>query len=225
LSGVRGLQAFLDTLRSLEQVLGALNAGNLFGGGPPGLKKVTPFNFPADTQTQNVLNQAHLGQGMNILNSIFFGGGYGQGPANNYKLGQQYYDAKGNPVKTDTHSAAWQQWAGLNPMLSSQQLQQQYGDIQAKAGNLFTGHGTSQGFTPDFYNKIQSDYTNFAMPQLAQQYNATNQALQYKLGNQGLFGSSAQRDLETKLGQELATQKINIVTSEGHGFSYPAFSM
>ena len=81
---------------------------------------------------------------------------------------------------------------------------------QAKAGGLYGSTQTSTGFDKAFYDKQQQDYLNYANPQLEQQFGQTNQQLQYKLGNQGLFGGSAQRELQTGLANEKSLAQINM---------------
>lgn len=64
---------------------------------------------------------------------------------------------------------------------------------QIKQGNLFTVENKSfKGFTPNFYNKISSDYENYATPQLNRQFDDTNRSMTYGLANRGLLKSGAQ---------------------------------
>lgn len=63
---------------------------------------------------------------------------------------------------------------------------------QINKGNLFTAENkTFQGFQPDFYDKIARDYVAYALPQFADQYQSTRDAMQFGLQNRGLQGGSA----------------------------------
>lgn len=59
------------------------------------------------------------------------------------------------------------------------------------------------GFTPSFYQGISNAYTNWAEPQLQQQYQQTQNQLGFKLANQGLGGkgTSQKQDMFNQLGQ------------------------
>lgn len=80
-----------------------------------------------------------------------------------------------------------------------------------KSGNLFTQeHRQYEGFQPSFYDQRAKDYENFAMPQLAKQYQDAFRSVMYNLGNRGLTNSSAatrqKSDLNLTTGQ--ARQQI-----------------
>lgn len=76
---------------------------------------------------------------------------------------------------------------------------QQQAEIQKGLGQI---NNTFAGFTPAFYNQRAQDYTNYAMPQLQQQFQQNQQGLNFNLGQQGLLKSSAGQDLNAKLGQQ-----------------------
>ena len=65
-------------------------------------------------------------------------------------------------------------------------------------------------FGPEFYKKRAQAYTDYAMPQLQQQFGQQQQNLAYKLYGQGLQQSSVGRELQNTLGQELTKQTQNI---------------
>lgn len=87
------------------------------------------------------------------------------------------------------------------------------------------------GFTPDFYNKRAQAYENYALPQLAKQYNDTKAQVGFGLANRGQRGSSvsakAWSDLfrtegeakqgiaDTALGQSQALQE-NVAQSKNN---------
>lgn len=68
---------------------------------------------------------------------------------------------------------------------------------------------TFEGFQPEFYNQRAQDYINFALPQEAQQYQQSRNAMLYGLSNRGLSNSSvgqrASADLERTAGQARQT--------------------
>lgn len=66
------------------------------------------------------------------------------------------------------------------------------------------------GFTPGFYNQVQQDYTNYATPQLEQQYQDESKQLQGGLASQGLQKSSAGAELTAQLGASLKQQQAGV---------------
>jgi hypothetical protein len=65
-------------------------------------------------------------------------------------------------------------------------------------------------FNPDFYQQKAQAYTNYAMPQLQQQYGKQQRGLDYQLFGQGLQNSSAARSMNNDLNNQMtqATQNI-----------------
>jgi len=61
-----------------------------------------------------------------------------------------------------------------------------------KRGQLFNApdYQSFEGFQPEFFQKRAQDYINYALPQEAQQYRDTRNALTYGLANKGLADSS-----------------------------------
>jgi len=77
-----------------------------------------------------------------------------------------------------------------------------------KKGLLFNApeNQTFEGFQPSFYDKRAQDYTNYALPQLGEQYRTNRNALLYGLSNRGLLNDSsvatqARSGLERTVGQ------------------------
>lgn len=68
-----------------------------------------------------------------------------------------------------------------------------------------------KGFNPEFYQQRANAYTNFAMPQLGEQAQQTQQQLIYGLGNRGLLGSGVAADRNAAFQRELQRQKQGIV--------------
>lgn len=182
---------------------------------------------------QNKKTQALINQGMNSLNSIFWGGTYGTDPVNSPIAGGMYYDPQGNPLNQQSQDfqayykglpddTAFNKWKHDNPKTRGKPPEHRpdqntaflnYEQGLAGSGSLYGGKKTSTGFDNNFYNQAQNAYLDFATPQLNQQFNQTNRQLQYKLGNQGLFGGSAASDLQNQLGNELSTQRINLANN------------
>jgi hypothetical protein len=121
--------------------------------------------------------QTNIGTGMDQINAIYGGGSapmYNSAKA--FDPSQSYYtmDGKGN------YNQATSQW--LN----------NHGQRAFKKGNLFTKEVNNyQGFGDDFYKQREQDYVNYAMPQLADQYQQTKNAMNFGLANRGLTASSA----------------------------------
>lgn len=77
---------------------------------------------------------------------------------------------------------------------------QQQNQINQATGQI---NRAFSGFTPQFYNQREKAYTNYATPQLFQQYGSTLNQLEDKLGNQGLTKSSAALQERGALAQAL----------------------
>jgi hypothetical protein len=61
---------------------------------------------------------------------------------------------------------------------------------------------TFEGFQEPFYEKRAQDYVNFALPQLAQQYQSNRNAMLFGLANRGLGGSTVQGQASSNLERE-----------------------
>lgn len=82
-----------------------------------------------------------------------------------------------------------------------QEQQQQQQAVQQAIGQI---NSAFSGFGPGFFNQAGQDYIKWAEPQVEQQYQQTEQSLQDKLANQGLFNSSAQQQEQGQLRESLA---------------------
>src|SRR6516162_4286522 len=67
------------------------------------------------------------------------------------------------------------------------------------------------GFTPAFYQQRAQDYTNFALPQVGQQYREARNLIGFNLANRGLFGGSASNKQWGDLAETYARAKQNVV--------------
>jgi hypothetical protein len=87
----------------------------------------------------------------------------------------------------------------------------QYAESLFKQGKLFSQNNqTFTGFQPSFYNQRATDYVNYALPQLATQYQNTKNSLGFGLANRGLFGGSASDRQMSELDRETGQAKQQI---------------
>lgn len=88
--------------------------------------------------------------------------------------------------------------AGTQAVAEQQQQQQNVTNAVNQINQAFSGFG------PSFYNQATQNYENWALPQVMNQYQQSEQSLQDKLGNQGLLNSSAGEQEQGQLSQALA---------------------
>ena len=67
-----------------------------------------------------------------------------------------------------------------------------------------------QGFNPSFYQDREKAYLDYALPQLSQQFQNTQQNLVFDLANRGLLKSGAAANLAGSLNQELAKKQRQV---------------
>lgn len=65
-------------------------------------------------------------------------------------------------------------------------------------------------FTPDFYKSRENAYLNFALPQVAEQYQEAQKNLTYGLASKGLLKSGAAGTMAASLQKELGKQKQQV---------------
>lgn len=83
-----------------------------------------------------------------------------------------------------------------------------------RRGQLFNEQDqTFQGFQPSFYDQRSKDYVNYALPQLAGQYQTTKNALGFGVANRGLYGGSAAQKQNSELERETGQAKQSIADS------------
>lgn len=160
---------------------------------------------------QNAQQQFLIDQGSQSIDAIF-GGGIGApsyfqaGGA--YNPGTQYYKGK-------MQNGAWSYQPFTPPTNTGRQgakgLFPPNGGPKTKQLFTMTPGQSYQGFSPNFFNQRANAYTNFALPQLGQQYDQANRALQYGFANQGLNRSTAQQQAQSNLDTTFGTAKQNIV--------------
>jgi hypothetical protein len=68
-------------------------------------------------------------------------------------------------------------------------------------------------FTPSFYQQAAQAYTNYATPQVLQQYQQTGNTLTGNLARNGILNSSATSQLRGSLGNELNTNLSNVANT------------
>ena len=93
--------------------------------------------------------------------------------------------------------------------VQAQQQQQQANTNQA----VSSINSAFSGFTPQFYQGVQDAYTNYAMPQLQQQYQTANNQLGYKLAGQGLLNSSAAQQGTNALSGAMQTNQNQLANA------------
>lgn len=94
---------------------------------------------------------------------------------------------------------------GADAAVAQQKAQQ--AAIQAATNQI---NKTFSGFDNNFYNQRTQAYENYALPQLGQQLQQTQNQLGFKLAGQGLGRSSAAKQLGESLATETGVQKQNI---------------
>lgn len=67
------------------------------------------------------------------------------------------------------------------------------------------------GFTPGFYQQRAQAYTDYALPQLSQQYGQMKNQIGFNVANRGYFGGSAANKQISDLNQQMGVQKQGIV--------------
>jgi len=82
-----------------------------------------------------------------------------------------------------------------------------------KRGQYFTAPETKtfEGYTDKFYNEREKAYTDFAMPQVAQQYRDAKAATVYGLSNRGQLGSSLDTQAMSQLERTSANARQAVV--------------
>lgn len=88
-------------------------------------------------------------------------------------------------------------------------------DIARRAfrrGQLFNApnYQTFEGFQPEFFNQRAQAYVNYALPQLAEQYQQARNAQSFGLANRGLLGSTQQTQATQRLERETGRAKQGI---------------
>lgn len=171
--------------------------GGLFGGGSNGAGAAARAATQAEKQRQALINQ-----GMTGINAVYGGGSFptytqvGKGAA--FDPSAQYYTApsagKYNPLAKQKDNAA-----SYNNRMSKNRALYIQGPTQ-----------TFTGFQPDFFNQAAQTYTNYALPQLAQQYKVASDATTYDLAGKGLLNSSVASQARSNLDLTMGQQKLNI---------------
>jgi hypothetical protein len=80
----------------------------------------------------------------------------------------------------------------------------------AQGGKLFSGVQTTPGFDDDFYNQREQAYSQFAMPQLEDQYSKAQEGLLMALARTGRLQSSTRGERFGDLQRDYDIQKTNV---------------
>lgn len=189
-----------------------MSFGSVTGYLSGGLIDPSTPNYAGAAAKNERMRQAQIDQGMQAINAVYQGGQYNQfakagGAAN---TGQQYY-------RIDKKTGAYVPYTSVQGKKGTPSMGvnkqggaplDAHGQAMLRRGNLYQDVKSPyfQGFGDDFYNKAAQSYVQYAVPQIAQQYDQTNRGIQYGLANRGLVGSSAQSkaqsDLQLNLGQQ-----------------------
>lgn len=83
---------------------------------------------------------------------------------------------------------------------------------QLRSGQLFNSPETKtfKGYQPEFYQAREKAYTDFALPQLADQYQSARDNTTFGLSNVGLSGSSVGEKARFKLEKAMSTGRQNV---------------
>ena len=170
---------------SFSSILGSVTGGALLG-------MLTPNNpnYGGASATLNKKNQQQIDQGLQAINATYFGGSY---PSYSKVAGGAKYDPSLSYSSYNVNKG----YSPVTPKYGKN------GKIRG-AGKLFqtTTSPYQTGFTPAFYQGVQNDYIQAAMPQLAQQQKQAQNSISYGLFNKGLTpGSSAYADAMSQLNQ------------------------
>ena len=102
-----------------------------------------------------------------------------------------------------------------------QQADEARADADKKAAALTAGKANIDNafssFNDDFFNNIAKSYTDYAMPQLEDQYGLAKKNITYALARNGTTNSSIAGDEFGQLAKQYATNKTGI---EGAGMDY-----
>lgn len=206
-----------------------MSFGSVTGYLSGGLIDPSTPNYAGAAAKNERMRQAQIDQGMQAINAVYQGGQYNQfakaggavSPTTQYytidKKTGAYIPYTGTnkkqpnlnlPLGTKTKpKGPFNPTQGMG-MLNGKSGLDAHGQAMLRRGNLYQDVKSPyfQGFGDDFYDKAAQSYVQYAVPQIAQQYDQTNRGIQYGLANRGLVGSSAQSkaqsDLQLNLGQQ-----------------------
>jgi len=122
-------------------------------------------NSGAIAAQQAAQTQATIQKDLAAIDNVYGGNTVGTGAVTSYDPTQTYYNADGTPYTGTT--------------------------APADLSTLYSGTTQNEGqFTPDYYNNIGTNYTNYYDPQLSTQYQNSLNSLTYQLGQQGILQST-----------------------------------
>lgn len=192
-----------------------------------GLIDPTPANYGGKMSAEERRREALIRAGIDSINAVYQGGTAPQyslvtntkyDPTKSYfKPGKTGFVPYGRAHGSSTGLTAGGLITSGMPIIggpwdlfgSSKSPQDVFrGDVHA--GNVFEATPeTYEGFG-NIVGQRKQDYINYAMPQLADQYRNTQNAVEYGLGNRGLLGGSASAKAASDLNRQktFATQTI-----------------
>lgn len=186
--------------------------------------------------------QARIAQGYEEIRKIFEGYSKGVGDVADPQIGTSYYTADGTPVTVQqvmVRNPSYDEWVKLKsgprklsmspaPAATIAQLQA-FGQGNKSLGaindqfKVFSGVENIRGFDDDFYNQRAQNYTQFAMPQLEDQYSKAQEQLMYALARTGRLQSTTRGNRFADLQQDYDIQKTN-VADKAQGYAADARS-
>lgn len=179
-----------------------MSFGSVTGYLSGGLIDPSTPNYAGAAAKNEKSRQAQINQGLGAINSVYNGGSYnyyaqagGKGGASGFDPSQNYYS-----INSKTR--------GYTPFGGGLKREQELYK-KGKLSQQFTSP-TYAGFNPNFYNQAAQDYVQYAVPQVAQQYNEARKSIDYGLANRGLYGGSAQQKANSDLNLNVGQQEQSI---------------
>lgn len=161
-------------------------------------------------RADEVARQERIRQGTSRINSIFDGGTYVTdqlGTDATYDPTKTYYNADGTAWSPSSSSSGLDLTDPTSWGTSS--AAKQFASA-VKDGSLYGGTATSDGFTDDYYASQRQAYSDYATPQLQDQYSDAQKELTYSLARGGNLNSSTRATKAADLQQlyDLNAQKV-----------------
>lgn len=176
-----------------------------------------------EARSREAAREANIRAGLGRIEKIFQGGKYGTTLASGYDPNATYYTSTGDVWEPDLSQYTTvpnQTNAGnmiskgqakpedFAPVVDPQGRRKAYEASMADpAKSLYSAYGTAGGFGDDFYNAREKAYTEYASPQLMDQYKGAHKQLVYSLARTGNINSSEGANQMEALQKTLDTQR------------------
>jgi hypothetical protein len=171
---------------------------------------------------QEEARQARIRDGMSRINAIFDGTDviHPTGQALNPNVSGigngRYYDASGKAYDLQNGNHGNLRWGGVkraNIGVPGARVQTAInGQWQDLPTQLYSGYTTTRegGFGDDYFNNRAKAYTEYALPQLQDQYQDQQKALAFALSRGGNLGSSVAASKTAELDKDYSLQQQNV---------------